>query len=287
MPRKSGRAARRQGTIKRWRKRWRRVAKLWPRAPLRRRWIRAFRRLPGYGQVVAGIVIAVLLWFGINWTYQVIRKPTELFFPVSGTLFKTPQETWQEYAPIFRAHSTSTITPEFLAALAQIEGSGNPIARTYWRWSLTAHPLELYRPASSAVGMYQFTDGTFAEAKRFCIHDHHVVDDGPWHAWRSCWFNALYSRVVPSHAVEMASAYLDVNVTRTLQRHAVAGATLQQKQNVAALMHLCGVGAANDYVARRFRLTSSQRCGDHLASSYVARVNAMKALFARLAAQDR
>ena len=51
-------------------------------------------------------------------------------------------------------------------------------------------------------------------------------------------------------------------------------------------MHLCGVGAGDDYVARGFRLTSGQRCGDHLASGYVARVNAMKALFARLAAED-
>ena len=51
--------------------------------------------------------------------------------------------------------------------------------------------------------MYQITDGTFAEAKRYCIHDHAVVEDGPWHDPRSCWFNALYMRVVPSHAVEL------------------------------------------------------------------------------------
>ena len=271
---------------KRWRRWRRRVSRFIPGAPLRRRWIRAFRRAPGYAQIVIGVSLVVVLWLGINWIYQVVRKPTELFFPVSGTLFKTPQETWQEYAPIFRAHATNTIRPEFLAALAQIEGSGNPIARTYWRWSFTADPLDVYRPASSAVGMYQFTDGTFAEAKQFCIHDHHVVEDGPWHAWRSCWFNALYSRVVPSNAVEMASAYLDVNVERILQRHGVTSVTLQQKQNVAALMHLCGVGAADEYVARGFKLTSGQRCGDHLASGYVARVNAMKALFARLAKES-
>ncbi len=27
----------------------------------------------------------------------------------------------------------------------------------------------MYRPASSAVGMYQITDGTFAEARHLCI----------------------------------------------------------------------------------------------------------------------
>ena len=42
-------------------------------------------------------------------------------------------ETWLQYGPLFRTYSTSTITPELLellAALAQIESSGNPVART-------------------------------------------------------------------------------------------------------------------------------------------------------------
>ncbi|HTK97929.1 MAG TPA: hypothetical protein VL379_07880 [Pseudomonadales bacterium] len=262
------------------------MVRFWPGAPLRRRWSRAFRRAPRYAQVLIALALVFALWVSVNGTYQVIRKPTELFFPVSGTLNKTPAETWQEYGSIFRAHATATITPELLAAFAQVEGSGNPIARTYWRWSFTPHPFDVYRPASSAVGMYQFTDGTFDEARGFCIHDHRVVQDGPWFAWRSCWFNAFYTRVVPTHAVEMASAYLDVNVARALARHRVSSATLAQRQNAATLMHLCGVGAGDDYVKRGFRLVSGQRCGDHLASGYVARVNAMKALFTRLAAQE-
>jgi hypothetical protein len=38
------------------------------------------------------------LWLAANWGYQVIRKPAELFFPVSGALSKTPAETWRQYA---------------------------------------------------------------------------------------------------------------------------------------------------------------------------------------------
>ena len=110
-------------------------------------------------RIIAAAAVAVALWLALNWVYQVVRKPTELFFPVSGALSKTPAETWRQYEPIFRAHSTAVITPELLAALAQVEGSGNPVARTYWRWRLTWNPFELYRPASSAVGMYQITDG--------------------------------------------------------------------------------------------------------------------------------
>ena len=137
------------------------------------------------------VVLAATISLTINWIYQVVRKPSELFFPVSGVLYRLPEETWDTYESVFRRHSTSTITPEFLAALAQVEASGNPIARTYWRWSMSSRPFEMYRPASSAVGMYQLTDGTFEEARRYCIHDHVVVEEGPWHDFRSCFRDYL------------------------------------------------------------------------------------------------
>ncbi|HET9388186.1 MAG TPA: hypothetical protein VFO44_00930 [Steroidobacteraceae bacterium] len=223
----------------------------------------------------------------INWVYQVVRKPSELFFPVSGALYKTPAETWGDYGTAFKRYSTPVMTPELLAALAQVEGSGNPVVRTYWRWSWTLRPFELYRPASSAVGMYQITDGTFAEARRYCIHDHAVAQDGPWSDWKSCWFNRLYMRVIPGHAIELTSAYLDRAVTDTLTRHGLSHATLQQKQELAAVIHLCGAGTGDVYARRRFRLVEGQRCGDQEVSLYVARVEAMRRIFSRLAADDQ
>jgi hypothetical protein len=218
----------------------------------------------------------------INWIYQVVRKPSELFFPVSGTLYKTPTETWHEYQSAFEKYSTGIMTPELLAALAQVEGAGNPIARTYWRWSWTLHPFAVYRPASSAVGMYQITDGTFAEAKRYCIHDHVVVETGS--DWNSCWFNRLYVRVIPSHAIELTSAYLDRAVVRTLERHNVSAATPRQKRELAAVIHLCGAGAGDLFARHHFRLNEGQRCGDHEVRVYVERVNVMESVFTRLAA---
>jgi len=232
--------------------------------------------------VVAVVILAV--WSAVNWTYQVLRKPTELFFPVSGALWKTPPETWRQYGSLFRGHSTAVMTPELLAALAQVEGAGNPVARTYWRWRLTWNPFELYQPASSAVGMYQIIDPTFREARRYCIHDHVVVEDGAWHEWRSCWFNSLYTRVVPSHAVEMTAALLDRSVTSTMARHRIVAATLQQKQDLAAVIHLCGAGPGDAYARRGFRLTPGQKCGSHDVRGYLAQVNAMKRQFVRLAA---
>jgi len=255
------------------------ILKFWPGARLRRRWWRAFRRLPPNTQVIVGLVLAFTLWFGLNFAYQVMRKPSELFFPVSGALYKTPTETWKKYGAVFEEHSTNVITADLLAALAQIEGSGNPVARTYWRWSLQRKPFDMYRPASSAVGMYQITDGTFAEARRYCIHDHVVVEDGPWDEWDSCWLNSLYTRTVPSHAVELTSAYLDRSVANTIKRLRIADATLQQKQDLAAVIHLCGAGAGEIFARRRFRLVSGQRCGDHYVQGYVARINAVRKVF--------
>jgi hypothetical protein len=246
--------------------------------------LRKFRAAPLAVRLVVCAVVVLAVWSAANWVYQVIRKPTELFFPVSGALSKTPPETWRQYEPLFRQHSTAVITPDFLAALAEVEGAGNPVARTYWRWQLTRNPFELYRPASSAVGMYQITDATFREAKRYCIHDHAVAEDGPWHDLRSCWFNTLYMRVVPSHAVELTSALLDRRVASTLERQRIATATLQQKQDLAAVIHLCGVGAGDAYARRGFRLTAGQRCGDHDVRGYLARLNAMQRVFARIAA---
>src|SRR5687768_15384894 len=232
--------------------------------------------------LVAGAAV-VLVWAGVNWMYQVIRKPTELFFPVSGRLSKPPYETWRRYAPLFVAHSTAVISPELLAALAQVEGAGNPVARTYWRWQATWNPMEVYRPASSAVGMYQITDATFEDAKRYCIHDHVVVEAGRWNDLRSCWFNAAYTRVVPGHAVEMTAALLDRRVEGILQARRIDRATLRQKQDLAAVIHLCGAGAGDAYARRGFRLLPDQRCGDHDVSRYLAAINGLKRRFIALA----
>jgi hypothetical protein len=261
------------------RRRRSRAARLWPR-----RLARAFRVAPPTLQLGIAVVALLILWFAANALVQVARKPTELFFPVSGALHKTPSETWRSYAPIFRAHATAVTTPEFLAALAQIEATGNPIARTYWRWRATPEPFEVYRPASSAVGMYQITDGTFAEAKRYCIRDHVVVEAGAWHDPRACWLNGLYFRVVPSHAVELTSAYLDVRVAGILARQRISVATLRQKQDLAAVIHLCGAGAGETYARRGLRLSNGQRCGDHDVRAYLDRLDTMKRVFAGLAA---
>lgn len=281
MAQKSGRPPRRSNRMVKWR-----FAAILRKLRLPRRALRTFAAAPMGLQALMAMLIAGVLWFAVNGLYQVIRKPSELFFPVSGTLNKTPYATWRQYGPLFRKYSTEVMTPDLLAALAQVEGSGNPVARTYWRWSLNSAPFDVYRPASSAVGMYQITNGTFAEARRLCVRSHRVVDDGPWNDWNSCWFNSLYTRVIPAHAVELTAAYLDRRVASILQDRPAKFATLERKQDLAALIHLCGAGAGDIYVRHGMRLAKAQRCADHDARDYIERVDAAKREFQILSREE-
>jgi hypothetical protein len=104
-----------------------------------------FARAPLIVRVIAIIAILLPLLALTNLVYHVIRKPTELFFFVGHRLNKEPAETWRQYGPLFRAYSTSTITPELLAALAQVESSGNPVDRTYWRRRWSLNPVAIYQ----------------------------------------------------------------------------------------------------------------------------------------------
>jgi hypothetical protein len=264
------------GALRKRRRRW------WPGAVARRRWLRRWRRIPPALRIVLAVLLAGSVALAVNAGYQVARKPTELFFPVSGALYKTPQQTWRDYGPLFRRYATRTVTADLLAALAQVEGSGNPLVRTYWRWSWVARPFELYRPASSAVGMYQITDGTFEEARHYCIHDHELAREGPWNDWHGCWFNALYMRVLPADAVELTAAYLELKVQGILAQPRVAAASAAQRRHLAAVVHLCGAGAAALYAQRGFHFAAGERCGDHDPREYLGRVEAMRAVFARL-----
>jgi hypothetical protein len=225
--------------------------------------------------VLATAIVAV---FSVtNLIYQVLHKPTELFSPVSGAFNKSPAETWRHYAPLFREYSTASISPELLAALAQAEGAGNPVASTYWRWRLTWNPFAIYQPASSSVGMYQMTDAAFAEARRYCIRHHTVVED-------RCSLIGLDSRVLPSRAIELTAVYLDRNVTAILTQRPNATVSPQHKQQLAAIIHLCGARQAKAFARRGFRLIAGERCGDHELTTYLTQINAMKREFLRFGA---
>src|SRR5262249_41482951 len=60
-----------------------------------------FLALPLALRIIVATVLIIMLWSAVNWVYQVIRKLTELFFPVSGRLWKAFSETWRQYEPLF------------------------------------------------------------------------------------------------------------------------------------------------------------------------------------------
>ena len=242
-------------------------------------WVTRFR---GKRAMVWFSILAVIGFFLLNGIYQVIRKPGELFAPVSASFSKSPEFTWQSYGLLFEEHSTSIVSAEFLAALAQVESDGNPIARTYWRWQWSWNPFEIYRPASSALGMFQFTDGTFAEARKYCVRDHMVAADGPWYDVHSCWFNSFYTRTIASHATEMTAAYLHQSVVELLDARPVARISMAQKQILAAVIHLCGVKRGETLVRRGFRLAPGERCGTQSLHRYLSKIDLMKKRFGRL-----
>jgi hypothetical protein len=243
---------------------------------------RLFAAVPPPFRTLLLLILAAVLLVAATFGYHVLKKPTEMLFPVSGVLKKRPVETWEQYGPLFRKYSTTAVSPELLAALAQVEGAGDPIAHTYWRWRRDWNPLTVYAPASSAVGMYQMTDPTFADARHYCIRNHHVEREAD--GWDSCWFTGLYSRILPAHAVELTAISLDRSVNAVLGRHGPI-ASLRQKEDLAAITHLCGAGAARLFADRGFRLVPGEHCGDHEAAFYVAQVHGLIKVFQRLEAQ--
>ena len=129
--------------------------------------------------------------------------------------------------------------------------------------------------------MYQMTDGTFAEARRYCIRDHQVLTDGSAHEPDSCWLNRFYTRTIPSHSIEMTSADLHRGVVNILGDR-LAKATLAQKQTLAAVIHLCGLKSGENFVRRGFRVAAGQNCGSHSLRAYLHQVNLMKERFHEL-----
>lgn len=241
------------------------------------------KRLRWQWAIVPGCLFGIVLLFAVNLIYQVMRKPGELFAPFAATFSKSPEATWEHYGTLFAEHATTIITPTFLAALAQVESDGNPVARPPWRWQWSWSVLEIYRPASTALGMFQLTDGTFAEAQQYCIEDHTVTTANSAEDSGSCSFNRLYTRTLPSHAAELTSAYLHRNVVKILGENRTKKVGLKEKQRLATVIHLCGVSRGKKFATRGLKATPGERCGTHDLSSYLAKVDRMHKRFTELA----
>src|SRR5262245_13206265 len=73
------------------------------RRPASRPGTRAFlamRVAPLAVQLIIGTVLLVIAWAAVNSVVQVVRKPTEVFGAVGGSLAKAPAQTWRQYGPL-------------------------------------------------------------------------------------------------------------------------------------------------------------------------------------------
>lgn len=248
----------------------------------RARWVwRTLATLPRVVQVVLVLSVLAVGAAVVNTAHWVVRKPTVLLAPISGALAKTPAQTWDSYGDDFRRHSTAAVSAELLAALAQMESAGDPVADTYWRWNPDSPDFfGLFRPASSSVGLYQMTDPAFEEASRYCIRDHVAVDARAQPG--ACGPDLPRIRLLPSHAIELTAAWLDRGVAKAVGKRP---ATARHMQDTAAIIHLCGGAPARDFATRGFRLVPGQRCGDHDPAAYLAQVHQLEGVFRKLAAR--
>ena len=209
-----------------------------------------------------------------TWCIRSRASRRELFFPVSGALSKTPTETWREYGALFR-HLDIAVTPELLAALAQVEAAGNPVARAVARARVGGSARAL--PAGLRARWACTRSPTARSAKPGATAS---ATTSP--SRTGCWLNSLAMRVIPSHAVEMTRPIS----TAAWPRCSPAGACARRAAEAGPRRAHPPVRRARGelFVRNGFRLMPGQRCGEHDARAYLAQVNAMKRVFARLSA---
>jgi hypothetical protein len=220
-----------------------------------------------------------MLFFGlavtVNFLWQIIRKPSEILAIVGLGAARSPHQLWRDYGQKFVSYQTELMPAPLLAAIAFAESSGNPLATPKWEWNWRGGLLDLYAPASTSVGMFQFTNSTFKEASQYCVVNGQVVADGPWYDFRSCWFNSLYTRLSASDSIQLTSAYLHkeiehwqiINGRRDLAKSLIT--------RMAAVIHLCGPGKAS----KALSIQGAGNCGSHSVRGYVAKVEHFERIF--------
>ena len=127
---------------------------------------RKLSRLPRAIRIALAIAILLPLLVLTNLAYHVIRKPSELLFFVGRRLDKEPSRrggnTDRCSAPIPPARSRPNCWPRWRRSKVPAirwpapTGAGD---RAF-------NPFAIYKPASSAVGLYQMLDAAAAEAAR-------------------------------------------------------------------------------------------------------------------------
>jgi hypothetical protein len=207
------------------------------------------------------VLVAALLAFSFC-AYHIYHHPSLVFLPLSSSFYKTPTETWDSYGELFESYSSDKLAPEFLAALAQTESMGNPLALTYWSLSASLNPFHWFRPASTATGILQVTSPTWKEMKNFCLQDMKLIK----HAQTGvCRGNLFRFRIFASHSVHLVSAWFhDFLEDKRLGD--------RDTRKVLSVLHLCGKTKAKKFLRNSLNFKAIGRCGSHKPSLYFSKL---------------
>ncbi|MCH2535573.1 MAG: lytic transglycosylase domain-containing protein [Bdellovibrionales bacterium] len=230
----------------------------------------------------AFICFTVVIYFLMILVVQIIQKPAHLLGFMSSYFYKTPYETWQSYHQDFKQYETITTSSYVLAAIAQVESSGNPIATPHWEWNLKNKWHSLYAPVSSSVGLYQFTTPTFERAGTLCVHKGEIYDKvEPYQILHPCWWSRFGVRLSASSSIRAASAYLHKEVGELLRRFNMEHLGVKSRARLAMVVHLCGKYKAALLLKKR-SLASLGYCGSHNVAQYIKKAERLIVKFKKL-----
>lgn len=228
------------------------------------------------------ITFALFFYFFIIVSTQLIQKPAQALSLISSYFYKTPYETWVSYQSYFHKYQTLTTSPYVLAAIAQVESSGNPLATPKWEWNFKNSWHSLYAPVSSSVGLYQFTTPTFKRAGKFCVHKGEVYKDIESHQiFHPCWWSKFSTRVSASSSIRAASAYLHKEVSELQSAYSKKKLSLKSRARLAMVVHLCGKYKAS-LLLKKSSLASLGYCGSHRVSYYIKKAERLVKKFKNL-----
>lgn len=213
------------------------------------------------------VLMLALLLFSINFFYQVYSNPLHLLSFLSRPFSKTPQQTWETYKDVFERAAVGRVTAPLIAAIAQVESQGNPLAAPTWTLQMSSDLKEVYAPASSAFGIMQITKGTFERMQRICSE------------MQTCSSGNFSTRMRATDSIGMVAHYLHSVMTEMLGNKRVALLRDEQVTELASVIHLCGPEVGGRLVQNRFRLKMLSKCGAHWPQVYTNRVMVMKKQF--------
>ena len=209
------------------------------------------------------LITVAILGFVINFVVQIYRKPSELISYWYSGQASGIEETWNRFGDDFISYSTPYVFPEVLASLAQIESGGRVWASPLGQVKIKTNLDRIYAPASSAIGLMQLTDGHFEQARKYCIVKGELK--------RGCTMNWIYSRLWPSHSIELAASYLHMSIAK-LRKWYRRQFKKTDLIKLSSVIHLCGPEKAAIFVEDQLEFRRFKQCGDHRVDRYVNKV---------------